>query len=115
MTSRGERNQRKERERCSLVSQATCRHLASHDICEGSEASGEEKAEHQTESRNSLANRRVSSGVDESQTSNDCVDEKQWNELLERCFRIQEMIEMPQICTGEMWCNCKHVPFEDAS
>ena len=42
-------------------------------------------------------------------------DEKQWNELLERCFRIQEMIEMPQICTGEMWCNCKHVPFEDAS
>ena len=40
-------------------------------------------------------------------------DEKQWDELLERCRRIQNMTEAPLKCTGAVWCNCKNVSAQD--
>ena len=40
-------------------------------------------------------------------------DLKQWNDLLERCFRIQAMTEMPNRCTGPSWCNCKKVNLDE--
>ena len=36
-------------------------------------------------------------------------DEKQWSDILDRCFNIQEMKEPPAKCTGARWCNCKLV------
>lgn len=39
-------------------------------------------------------------------------DYKQWDDLLTRCFKIQEMSKAPNQCTGEYWCACKNVPFE---
>lgn len=36
-------------------------------------------------------------------------DEKIWNDILDRCFRIQEMLVRPTVCTGPTWCNCRKV------
>tara|TARA_R110000824_G_scaffold100319_2_gene238611 strand:+ start:2609 stop:3307 length:699 start_codon:yes stop_codon:yes gene_type:complete len=40
-------------------------------------------------------------------------DIKQWDELLERCRRIQNMTVPPAKCTGASWCGCKRVDQED--
>ena len=39
-------------------------------------------------------------------------DRKRWDEILNRCFRIQNMEKAPNVCTGEHWCACKNIPFE---
>jgi len=39
-------------------------------------------------------------------------DMKRWDEILDRCFRIQTMEKAPNECTGEYWCVCKNIPFE---
>lgn len=39
-------------------------------------------------------------------------DAKQWDDILTRCVAIQNMVEAPNKCTGEYWCNCKKIPFE---
>lgn len=36
-------------------------------------------------------------------------DVAQWDSILSRCFRIQEMQEMPVKCTGPTYCACKNV------
>ena len=36
-------------------------------------------------------------------------DTKIWNEILDRCFSIQEMLERPESCTGPTWCSCRKV------
>jgi len=36
-------------------------------------------------------------------------DKNEWEEILTRCFTIQEMKEAPLKCTGDSWCNCKIV------
>ena len=36
-------------------------------------------------------------------------DEQIWNSILERCIRIQNMVEMPVMCTGEFYCACRGV------
>ena len=40
-------------------------------------------------------------------------DIKQWDDLLSRCFNIQNMVEPPMKCTGPAWCNCKHVNMDE--
>ena len=42
-------------------------------------------------------------------------DEKQWDDILTRCFTIQEMKEAPIKCTGAPWCACKNVTIEGES
>ena len=36
-------------------------------------------------------------------------DPEQWADILERCFRIQEMLIPPEKCSGATWCNCRKV------
>ena len=36
-------------------------------------------------------------------------DVVEWEKILARCFRIQDMIAMPEKCTGAHWCACKEV------
>ena len=36
-------------------------------------------------------------------------DLKQWDDILTRCFKIQNMAVPPDKCTGLMWCSCKKV------
>ena len=36
-------------------------------------------------------------------------DVVEWEKILARCFRIQDMIAMPEKCTGAPWCACKEV------
>ena len=38
-------------------------------------------------------------------------NEKTWNEVIERCIRIQSMVplDMPTHCTGEFYCGCREV------
>ena len=36
-------------------------------------------------------------------------DPIQWDEILNRCFRIQEMLMPPEKCSGATWCNCRKV------
>ena len=38
-------------------------------------------------------------------------DFKQWDLILDRCYKIMNMTEAPDNCTGEFWCNCKKVDF----
>ena len=33
----------------------------------------------------------------------------QWDEILKRCFKIQEMLIPPEKCSGATWCNCRKV------
>ena len=33
----------------------------------------------------------------------------QWDEILKRCFNIQEMLIPPEKCSGATWCNCRKV------
>ena len=40
-------------------------------------------------------------------------DIKQWDDVLSRCFNIQNMVEPPMKCTGPAWCNCKHVNMDE--
>ena len=35
--------------------------------------------------------------------------EKTWDEILQRCFNIQNMQNVPLSCTGAAWCNCRKV------
>ena len=39
-------------------------------------------------------------------------DAEQWGEILDRCFRIQEMLARPEKCTGARWCACRKVTGE---
>ena len=32
-----------------------------------------------------------------------------WETLLERCFTIMGMSDLPETCTGDTWCKCKGV------
>ena len=36
-------------------------------------------------------------------------DPIKWKEIIDRCLRIMEMIEIPNICGGNRWCQCKSV------
>ena len=36
-------------------------------------------------------------------------DIEKWNEILNRCFKIQDMLARPTDCTGNSWCACKKV------
>ena len=36
-------------------------------------------------------------------------DIEKWNEILIRCFKIQDMLARPTDCTGNSWCACKKV------
>ena len=36
-------------------------------------------------------------------------DVVEWEKILARCFKIQDMIAMPEKCTGASWCACKNV------
>ena len=36
-------------------------------------------------------------------------DPIKWKEITDRCLRIMEMIEIPNICGGNRWCQCKSV------
>jgi len=36
-------------------------------------------------------------------------DTKAWDEILARCFSIQEMLARPDKCTGAPWCACRKV------
>ena len=36
-------------------------------------------------------------------------DPIKWIEIIDRCLRIMEMIEIPNICGGNRWCQCKSV------
>ena len=36
-------------------------------------------------------------------------DEKQWDDLLDRCRKIQNMTIAPPKCTGASWCGCRQV------
>tara|TARA_Y100000361_G_scaffold152431_1_gene171899 strand:+ start:331 stop:1017 length:687 start_codon:yes stop_codon:yes gene_type:complete len=36
-------------------------------------------------------------------------DTKAWDEILARCFNVQEMIARPDECTGATWCACRKV------
>ena len=36
-------------------------------------------------------------------------DIKVWETLLERCVNIMNMTELPNTCTGDVWCKCKGV------
>jgi len=36
-------------------------------------------------------------------------DVKVWETLLERCQHIMDMTELPDTCTGDVWCKCKGV------
>ena len=36
-------------------------------------------------------------------------DPIQWDEILRRCFNIQEMLMPPEKCSGATWCNCRKV------
>ena len=38
-------------------------------------------------------------------------DLNQWDSILDRCYKIMNMVEPPANCTGEFWCNCKKVEF----
>jgi hypothetical protein len=33
----------------------------------------------------------------------------QWDSIIERCFKIQNMPEAPEKCTGARWCACRRV------
>ena len=35
--------------------------------------------------------------------------EKTWDDILQRCFNIQNMQNVPLSCTGAAWCNCRKV------
>ena len=39
-------------------------------------------------------------------------DKNKWDEILTRCFTIQEMKEAPIKCTGSHWCGCKNITIE---
>jgi len=32
-----------------------------------------------------------------------------WEKLLERCVTIMNMLQIPEVCTGDTWCKCKGV------
>ena len=36
-------------------------------------------------------------------------DEVLWDKLLKRMFAVQDMLAMPEKCTGNIWCKCKGV------
>ena len=33
----------------------------------------------------------------------------EWDNILKRCFNIQEMLVRPEKCTGASWCACKNI------
>ncbi len=36
-------------------------------------------------------------------------DIEKWDEILNRCFKIQDMLARPSSCTGSSWCACRKV------
>ena len=40
-------------------------------------------------------------------------DKNQWDQIVERCIRIQNMLKIPEQCTGPFWCPCKLVKETD--
>ena len=40
-------------------------------------------------------------------------DLDQWTAILDRCYKIMNMVEPPNNCTGEFWCNCKKVTYDN--
>jgi hypothetical protein len=36
-------------------------------------------------------------------------DVTMWEKLLERCVTIMNMLQIPEVCTGDTWCKCKGV------
>ena len=42
-------------------------------------------------------------------------DLKQWDSILDRCYKIMNMTEAPDNCTGEFWCNCKKVTYDNGN
>ena len=42
-------------------------------------------------------------------------DVTQWEFLLNRCYKIMNMMEPPTSCTGEFWCNCKKVNYDNGN
>ena len=38
-------------------------------------------------------------------------DAVQWNDILERCFYIQNLKDPPSKCTGASWCACRKVEY----
>ena len=37
-------------------------------------------------------------------------DVNEWDKILTRCFKIMDMISLPEKCTGPVWCGCRRVP-----
>jgi len=37
----------------------------------------------------------------------------EWEKIIERCFKIQAMIEPPTKCTGATWCACRKINMEE--
>ena len=33
----------------------------------------------------------------------------EWDNILKRCFRIQDMLTRPEECSGETWCDCRKI------
>ena len=40
---------------------------------------------------------------------------QQWDSIIDRCYKIMNMTEAHDNCTGEFWCNCKKVDTTNAS
>ena len=36
-------------------------------------------------------------------------DPEKWADILDRCFKIKEMLMAPEKCTGPRWCDCRQV------
>ena len=32
-----------------------------------------------------------------------------WDGLLDKCFRVMSMVDIPKVCTGEKYCRCREV------
>ena len=39
-------------------------------------------------------------------------NEFEWNQIIERCLRIQDMKEVPKECTGNKYCECMKITQE---
>ena len=40
-------------------------------------------------------------------------NEYEWNNIINRCLKIQDMKEVPKECTGNQYCDCKNITEED--
>ena len=37
-------------------------------------------------------------------------NEEVWEQLIDKCYKIMKMTDLPKVCTGEKYCRCKEVP-----